>query len=89
MLQAELACGNLPQGLLLYALCGKSGNAKFGRNLVAVSQDLASMPKQGRHCMMVSACIIFDIAIYPLMIWFLFIDIPEFLRYLVSSYSNC
>lgn len=30
--------------------------------------------------MMVSACIVFDVAIYPLMIWFLFIDVPDFLR---------
>eukprot|EP00434_Breviolum_minutum_P024618 symbB.v1.2.021739.t1/scaffold1896.1/size96813/10 len=33
-----------------------------------------------RHCMMVSACVVFDVAIYPLMIWFLFIDVPDFLR---------
>ena len=31
---------------------------------------------------MVSACIIFDVAIYPLMIWFLFIDVPDFLKQL-------
>lgn len=33
-----------------------------------------------RHCMMVSACIVFDVAIYPLMIYFLFIDVPDFLK---------
>lgn len=33
-----------------------------------------------RHCMMVSACVVFDVAIYPLMIWFLFIDVPDFLQ---------
>jgi hypothetical protein len=30
--------------------------------------------------MMVSACIVFDVAIYPLMIYFLFIDVPDFLK---------
>ncbi len=30
--------------------------------------------------MMVSACVVFDVAIYPLMIWFLFIDVPDFLQ---------
>ena len=30
--------------------------------------------------MMVTACIVFDVTIYPLIIWFLFIDVPEFLQ---------
>ncbi|CAJ1376928.1 unnamed protein product, partial [Effrenium voratum] len=33
-----------------------------------------------RHCILLSACIIFDVTIYPLMIWFLFIDVPAFLQ---------
>eukprot|EP00439_Symbiodinium_sp_Y106_P061363 s1597_g9.t1 len=33
-----------------------------------------------RHCLLLSACIVFDVTIYPLMIWFLFIDVPAFLQ---------
>ncbi|CAE7661873.1 unnamed protein product [Symbiodinium pilosum] len=33
-----------------------------------------------RHCLLLSACIVFDVTVYPLMIWFLFIDVPAFLQ---------
>eukprot|EP00438_Fugacium_kawagutii_P035418 Skav202008 [mRNA] locus=scaffold1829:92889:103669:- [translate_table: standard] len=46
----------------------------------AVDSLFAKPGTARRHCMMVSACIVFDVAIYPLMIWFLFIDVPDFLK---------
>mmetsp|Transcript_9578 Transcript_9578/g.17792 ORF Transcript_9578/g.17792 Transcript_9578/m.17792 type:complete len:278 (+) Transcript_9578:51-884(+) len=33
-----------------------------------------------RHCFLLSACVVFDVTIYPLMIYVLFIDVPDFLQ---------
>eukprot|EP00931_Biecheleriopsis_adriatica_P118432 TRINITY_DN93844_c0_g1_i1.p1 TRINITY_DN93844_c0_g1~~TRINITY_DN93844_c0_g1_i1.p1 ORF type:complete len:299 (-),score=25.95 TRINITY_DN93844_c0_g1_i1:51-947(-) len=40
----------------------------------------AQPSKAGLHVGMLMCCCLFDILVYPIMIWFLFIDIPAFLR---------